>query len=101
MRHVHRLRVLRRSRNFNPLTILSAVQQAGKLAQAAQSLSQAPQRLQQLGQAAQTVTDSRLAERVGQTAQELTQTARWIKYAAIGGVGVAGLLVIQRVLSPK
>ena len=99
MRTLHKLRLLRRRhrvRNFDPLSVLSMVQKAGQIAQAADNLKQAPQQLNQIGQAAQSITDTRLAERLSHTASELTQTARWIKYAAIGGVGVASMAVLRR-----
>lgn len=102
MRSLHLLRVLRRHervRNLDPLSFLTLVQKAGDVADSVEKLRRAPEQLNQLGQAAQTVTDSKLAERVGKTAEELSETARWIKYAAIGGVGIAGFFVLQRAIS--
>ena len=102
MRSLHRLRLLRRLdrvRNLDPLSFLTLVQKAGDVAETFDKLRQTPEQINQLGQAAQTVTDTRLAERIGKSAEELTDTARWIKYAAIGGVGVAGFFVLQQTLS--
>ncbi|MCG8419732.1 MAG: hypothetical protein MJE77_17505 [Proteobacteria bacterium] len=97
MRSLHRLRVLRRSRNFNPLAILPVIQKAGQFAKAAENLQKVPQRISQIGEAAQNLTDANIAERLGQTTQELGKTARWIKYAAIGGLTVAGMAVLERI----
>ena len=99
MRNLHRLRMLRRSRNFNPLAIFTIAKKSKEVAKVVKDLKKTPEQLNRIGDAAQSITDANLAERIGSTAEELTQTARWVKYAAIGGLGLGGLLVMKRTLS--
>ena len=99
MRDIHRLRALRRARNLDPLSLLAIAQKIGPLKKIANDLQKAPQSFNQIGEAAQTIKDARLAERIGTTSEEISQTARWIKYAAVGGLVVGGLAVLQRARS--